>query len=66
MKHDNRIIDKSTEPSDLVLDVKDLTVTYKSSSVFGTKSVYTAVNHVNLSIKQGAIMALWRCPPDSW
>ena len=31
MKHDNRIIDKSTEPSDLVLDVKDLTVTYKES-----------------------------------
>ena len=58
MKHDNRIIDKSTEPSDLVLDVKDLTVTYKSSSVFGTKSVYTAVNHVNLSIKQGEIMGL--------
>ncbi|MBR4024511.1 MAG: ATP-binding cassette domain-containing protein, partial [Firmicutes bacterium] len=58
MKHDKRIIDKSTEPSDLVLDVKDLTVTYKSSSVFGTKSVYTAVNHVNLSIKQGEIMGL--------
>ena len=58
MKHDNRIIDKSTEPSDLVLDVRDLSVTYKTSSVFGTKSVYTAVDHVNLSIKQGEIMGL--------
>ena len=58
MKHDNRIIDKSTEPSDLVLEVKDLTVTYKDSSVFGTKSVYTAVDHVNLSIRQGEILGL--------
>ena len=58
MKHDNRIIDKSTEPSDLVLEVKDLTVTYKDSSVFGTKSVYTAVDHVDLSIRQGEILGL--------
>ena len=58
MKHDNRLIDKSSEVSDLVLDIKDLSVTYKTSSVFGTKSVYTAVNHVDLSIKQGEILGL--------
>ncbi|MBR6473591.1 MAG: ABC transporter ATP-binding protein [Firmicutes bacterium] len=58
MKHDTRIIDKSTEESDLVLDVRDLTVTYKTSSVFGSKSSYTAVNHVNLSIRQGEILGL--------
>ena len=29
MKRDTRIIDKSNEPSDLVLDVRDLSVTYR-------------------------------------
>jgi peptide/nickel transport system ATP-binding protein len=58
MKRDTRIIDKSNEPSDLVLDVRDLSVTYRDSSIFGTKSTYQAVKHVNLSIKQGEIMGL--------
>ena len=58
MKHDNRIIDKSTEKSDLVLDVRDLSVTYRTSTVFGKKTQYRAVDHVNLSIRQGEIMGL--------
>ena len=51
MKHDNRIIDKSTEMSDLVLDVRDLSVTYKTSTVFGQKSTFNAV-------KNGEILGL--------
>ncbi len=58
MKHDTRIIDKSSEPSDLVLDVRDLSVTYKTSSIFGKKTAFNAVKHVNLSIKQGEILGL--------
>lgn len=58
MKTDTRLIDKSSEKSDLVLDVRDLSVTYKTSSIFGTKSTYEAVKHVNLSIKQGEILGL--------
>ena len=58
MKKDNRIIDKSTEASDLVLEVKDLSVTYKTSTVFGQKSTYQAVKDVNLTIKNGEILGL--------
>lgn len=58
MKHDNRIIDRSNEQSDLVLELKDLSVTYKTSTIFGKKSQYNAVKHVNLSIRQGEIMGL--------
>lgn len=58
MKHDNRIIDKSTEMSDLVLDVRDLSVTYKTSTVFGQKSTFNAVKNVSLNIKNGEILGL--------
>lgn len=58
MNRDTRIIDKSNEPSDLVLEVKDLSVTYRTSTIFGTKSTYQAVKHVNLSIRQGEILGL--------
>lgn len=58
MKKDNRIIDKSTETSDLVLDVRDLSVTYKASTVFGSKPAFQAVKGVNLNIKNGEILGL--------
>ena len=58
MKRENRLIDKSTEQSDLVLEVRDLSVTYKTSSVFGSKSVYKAIDNVDLKIKQGEILGL--------
>ena len=58
MKHDTRIIDKSTEESDLVLDVRDLSVTYRTSTVFGKRSEYNAVKHVDLKIKKGEILGL--------
>lgn len=58
MKKETRIIDKSTESSPLVLEVKDLTVTYKTSTVFGQKSAYTAVKNVNLNIRNGEILGL--------
>lgn len=58
MKKETRIIDKSTESSSLVLEVKDLTVTYKTSTVFGQKSAYTAVKNVNLNIRNGEILGL--------
>ena len=58
MKHDKRIFDRSDVKSDLVLDIRDLSVTYKTSTIFGTKSQYEAVKHVNLSIRQGEILGL--------
>ena len=58
MKHNTCIVDKSTEQSDLVLDVRNLSVTYRSSTVFGLKSTYQAVKDVNLNIKQGEILGL--------
>ena len=58
MKSDKRIIDKSTEASDLVLDVRDLSVTYKTSTIFGQKSSFQAVKNVNFDIKNGEIMGL--------
>ena len=58
MKRDTRIIDKSTEASDLVLEVKDLSVTYKTSTIFGQKSSFQAVKNVNFDIKNGEIMGL--------
>ena len=58
MKHETCIIDKSTEPSDLVLDVRDLSVTYKTSTVFGQKSTFNAVKDVSFNIKNGEIMGL--------
>ena len=58
MKHETRIIDRSSEESDLVLDVRDLSVTYRQSTIFGSKAVYTAVDHVNLNIRQGEIVGL--------
>ena len=41
-----------------MLELKDLSVTYKTSTIFGKKSEYNAVKHVNLSIRQGEIMGL--------
>lgn len=58
MKHETRIIDKSTEPSDLVLDVRNLSVAYNVSSIFGNKTTNDVVKNVNLSIKQGEILGL--------
>lgn len=58
MKRDKRIIDKSTEASDLVLDVRDLSVTYKTSTIFGKKSSFQAVKNVSFDIKKGEIMGL--------
>lgn len=58
MKHETRIIDKSTEPSDLVLDVRNLSVAYNVSSIFGNKTTSDVVKNVNLSIKQGEILGL--------
>ncbi len=58
MKNDNRIIDKSTEASDLVLDLRDVSVTYKTSTVFGQKSAFQAVKDVSFDIKNGEIMGL--------
>ena len=58
MKKDNRIIDKSTEKSDLVLDLRDVSVTYKTSTVFGQKSAFQAVKDVSFDIKDGEIMGL--------
>ena len=58
MKRDKRIIDKSTEASDLVLDVRDLSVTYKTSTIFGKKSSFQAVKNVSFDIKNGEIMGL--------
>ncbi|MBP3815957.1 MAG: ABC transporter ATP-binding protein [Firmicutes bacterium] len=58
MKHETRIIDKSTEPSDLVLDVRNLSVAYNVSSIFGNKTTNDVVRNVNLSIKQGEILGL--------
>ena len=58
MKRETCIIDKSTEQSDLVLDIRNLSVTYKSSTVFGKKSTYQAVKDVNFDIKSGEIMGL--------
>ena len=58
MKKDNRIIDKSTEKSDLVLDLRDVSVTYKTSTVFGQKSAFQAVKDVSFDIKNGEIMGL--------
>ena len=59
MKHDNRIIDRSNDPRpDRVLEVKDLSVTYRTSSVFGKKTEFQAVKNVNFYIKPGEIMGL--------
>ncbi len=58
MKHDTRIIDKSTEQSELVLDIRDVSVTYKTSTVFGQKSAFQAVKNVSFDIKHGEIMGL--------
>ena len=58
MKKDNCIIDKSLEQSDLVLDVRNLSVTYKTSTVFGKKSTFNAVKDVNLNIRNGEILGL--------
>ncbi len=58
MKNESYIIDKSLEQSDLVLDVKDLSVTYKTSTIFGEKSSYDAVKNVSFNIKNGEIMGL--------
>ena len=58
MNTETRIIDKSMEESDLVLDVRNLSVTYKTSTVFGSKSSYQAVRDVNLTIHRGEIMGL--------
>ena len=59
MKHDNRIIDRSNDPKpDRVLEVKDLSVTYRTSSVFGKKTEFQAVKNVNFYIKPGEIMGL--------
>ena len=58
MKRDTRIIDKSTEASDLVLDVRDLSVTYRTSTVFGQKSTFQAVKDVSFNIRNGEILGL--------
>ncbi len=58
MKHDTRIIDKSTEQSELVLDIRDVSVTYRTSTVFGQKSAFQAVKNVSFDIKHGEIMGL--------
>ena len=58
MKNNSYLIDKSLESSELVLDVKDLSVTYKTSTVFGKKSSFNAVKNVSFNIKQGEILGL--------
>ena len=58
MKHNKCLIDKSTEASDLVLDLRDVSVTYKTSTVFGQKSAFQAVKNVSFDIKNGEIMGL--------
>ena len=58
MKKETCIVDKSTEASDLVLEVKNLSVTYKTSTVFGQKSIYNAVKDVSLNIRNGEILGL--------
>ena len=58
MKHNTCIIDKSTEESNLVLDIRNLSVTYKTSTIFGQKSTYQAVKNVSFNIKNGEIMGL--------
>lgn len=58
MKSETYIIDKSLEPSDLVLDVKNLSVTYKTSTIFGKKTTFDAVKNVSFNIKHGEILGL--------
>lgn len=58
MGNNASVIKTIIEETDKVLEVKDLSLVYKDSTIFGTKTTFQALSNVNLHIDNGEILGV--------